>query len=214
MQPARRNKRTLFILFCLPLTLFVLATVLYYLADARLIDLGTANKGTLIIPPLSMTELTLTNQQGDPFDYTAEPLWTLLVIGGKQCNDVCERMLYLIRQTHAALGKHVRQVRRIYLSIDHNAYSDSDNVPLRSIAELQQQYPDVLVLRGSMEALQTLFAESAIDPLQSHRFFLVDPQGWMMMTYQVGETSQTVPDQTTLNSVGKDALKDMKRLLR
>jgi hypothetical protein len=74
---------------------------------------------------------------------------------------------------------------------------------------LAAQYKDTQVLQTTPQALQDLFAGSPVDPMAERRFFVVDHQGWLMMYYDAPNT-----EQSTLNTLGKAVLSDMKRLLQ
>lgn len=199
----QRNRRTLLLIIGMPVLVLLSSTTLYYLADHDLIDLEVANKGTLITPPVSFTELDLTDAYGQPVhDRRPEPIWTFAIIGGQQCDDACKRILYLTRQTHIALGKQANQVQRMYLNVDNTI-----DQPLQDL--IDEQHPDLVVRYINNQALADLFTSHSIAPLTANRFFLIDPQGWIMMTYPVdSEQSER------LHEVGKNVLSDMKRLLQ
>lgn len=203
----KHSRRVLSLIFGIPFGVILLSTVLYFLVDTKVVDLGTVNKGTLVAPPLPFYEMPLFNlggsTDGTSFEYAQlEPKWGFVVFGDRNCAGSCEKMLYIARQSNIALAKKMNRVRMIYVSTE-GAIS----------AELQtlfdEQYKDITVVAADEQALGSFFAESGTEPLQPNTFFITDPRGWLMMYYQVDNV-----DQTTLNALGKDVLRDMKRLIK
>jgi cytochrome oxidase Cu insertion factor (SCO1/SenC/PrrC family) len=159
----------------------LVSTLLFRAAVLGHIDLpallGTRNNGVLISPPLPLKDLTIQTASGEAFDYSALPArWTVLIPVGSSCDAQCQQTLYLTRQIHIALGKNADRVRRFVLS---TAY------PLDAEFEkLLQQHPNMEVLKTDPAAFAQFFARAgSLQPLQNHLFFLVDPQGWVMMYY-------------------------------
>lgn len=198
-----QGKRIILIMVTIPIVIILISTLLYYMAEHKVINLGTVNYGELISPPLKLTDLELKTLDQQAFDYLqAEPKWSFVVIGGKDCDSLCEKMLYLSRQTNTALGKKMNQVRRYYLSAE-------DGVSSTFKQRLLADYPQLTVANVNNKALHVLFKHSGIEPLASKQFFVVDPHGWIMMRYRVANV-----DSDSLNVMGKKIIKDMKRLLK
>ena len=184
----------------IPLLVIALSSVLYWLADSRRVDLGTVNNGELIIPPLQFAEAELKTLQGIPYAFAdLEPKWMFLVIGDRACENACERMLYLARQSLVALGKRMNRVRLGYLSYENAINQDLQQ---RFIGE----YPGIERIAIDRTALQRLLGDT---PQQANSFYVVDPQGWLMMRYQADDL-----EQAALNDLGKAIVKDMKRLIK
>lgn len=198
-----QSKKVILFMVAIPTVILLVSTLLYYMAENKIISLGTVNYGELISPPLKLTDLELKTLDQNALDYfQTEPKWSFVVIGGKDCDSLCEKILYLSRQTHTALGKKMNQVRRYYLTaeggISHTFHQ-----------HLIEDYPHLTVANVNEKALQLLFKHSGIDPLASKQFFVVDPHGWVMMRYSVANI-----DADSLNVMGKKIIKDMKRLLK
>lgn len=200
---AGSGRTVLYAIVGIPVAVLLLSTLLYYMANNKVLDLGTVNNGVLITPPLQLAELPLTTRNGQPYDYSQpEPKWSFVVIGGSECQHSCERMLYLSRQAHHALERRVPQVRRLYLN-----YDDSVGQSLQGL--LAEQYNTTDMLYVAKKDLQQLLAGSAVAELAENRFYVVDHHGWLMMYYQAEDLQQG-----TLNDLGKKVIKDMKRLLK
>lgn len=199
----KRGKRLLSLILGIPIAVILLSSAVFYLAKEDIINFTTVNRGTLIKPPMQLGDLHPQRLDGGEFLFDrAESRWVFMVVGGRECIDACERMLYLTRQTHTALGKKVGRVERVYLAVDGPL-----TAKLRDFIDAEHSDLSVLYADGSafLNELKTL----EIDPLDSHAFYVVDPMGWVMMYYRSGDT-----EQYTLTSLGKDVLKDMGRLIK
>ncbi|MCB1855910.1 MAG: hypothetical protein H6988_02615 [Pseudomonadales bacterium] len=196
----------------LPVTMILGATWLWYFVvrgDLDLVgSLGTSNRGVLVQPPRQIDEFALLDQDGSPFRYgDTTPKWTLLVsAGGGRCDSACEGKLYLTRQIHVALGKEFNRVRRAYLSdssaaateLAVTALSDGHPLPGDFSSYLADEHRGLQLLQTDPAVLATLLPESQADP---STWYLVDPAGWVMMSYN-SETSY------------RDVIADLKFLLK
>jgi hypothetical protein len=193
------NRRTLLLIAGIPVVILLLATVLWRLVDSGKIDLvamlGTANHGTLLQPPVSLEGLSLTDGGGNLalFNPEAAGHWTLLLPATGPCAQDCEQMLYYTRQIRAAMGKYSDRVERLYLREQGPATPELDEFLLAEHPRMKVLYTpqaQLARLRGELE-------RNAVDPA----YYLVDPQGWVMMYY-------------TAKSDGKDVMADLKFLLK
>lgn len=197
------NRRALMAIFVIPVVVFAISTLLYYLVQNEVIQLGTVNNGELVTPPLALTELPLQGLDGYEYDYAGDdPRWTFLVIGDSRCEGSCERMMYVARQSIVALGKKMNRVKLAYLT---TAGGLDDALQMR----IDKEYRGMELIRVAEPELAGLFADAKPQPHQPRTFFVVDPQGWLMMFYQVEDTGQD-----TLNTLGKAVVHDMKRLIK
>ncbi len=193
-------KRLFALLVGIPIAVILLSSALYFLADRNVVDLGTVNRGELVTPAREFSSLELQAQDGaNPALFGhADATWRYAVIAPRRCAESCERMLYLTRQTHVALGKKSPRVSRLLVL--------GENAPMPA-TELLSNYPDLAVVRTDAAAMKTLLGDAALGG--AHGFYVIDPMGWLMMRYTVADL-----EQATLNQLGKDVLKDMRRLLR
>jgi hypothetical protein len=199
----KEHRRVLLGIVGIPALIFMLSTLLYYLVESKTVELGTVNNGALIVPPLPFNELPLTTITGEKFDYSKpEPKWAFVVIGDRDCKGDCEKILYIARQSIIALAKKMNRVRLIYITIEGDIST-----------ELQQrfarEYQGIDALAVNSDSILALFKHSEFNPLQHKRFFVVDPNGWLMLLHQVDNT-----EQQTLTVLGKAVVKDMKRLIK
>lgn len=214
MEESRRNNNRLVLLMIagIPLTMILMASWLWYFVVRGDLDLvgvlGTANRGTLVQPPRQLDEFELFEQTGVPIKYAdLERRWAMLVPqAAGACGEACEQRLYLTRQIHVAMGKEFSRLRRLFVSEDAVAdidlavtgLSDGRPAPPGFARLLADQHRGLKALRLETGAYQRLFAEHTADPTT---WYLVDPAGWIMMSYN-SEVSY------------KDVISDLKFLLK
>jgi hypothetical protein len=118
--------------------------------------------------------------------------WTFLYVQRGRCDDECRKHLYDTRQVRLALDREMGRVQRVFIG-------DADCCDL---AELKAAHPDLIAIRADTadEPLLDLLPNRD-GALNSHRVYLIDPLGNLMMFYAPAVSS-------------KGMLEDMKRLLR
>jgi hypothetical protein len=126
---------------------------------------------------------------------------------GGRCGEACERSLYETRQIHVAMGKNSHRLRRLYVSedtIDNTALtvsklSDGGPASGKSFARyLEDEHRGLQAYILRPPGYGALFPEHDVD---ESTWYLVDPAGWVMMSYN-GEVSY------------KDVITDLKFLLK
>lgn len=160
----------------------VLSTLLFRASVLGHIDLpallGTKNHGVLIRPPQRLADLPIEFANGEGFQFDKLPAqWTMLIPVAGHCDEACQQTLYVTRQIQIAQGKNSDRVRRFVLA---NAY------PLDGAFEqlLQREHSKAQVLKTDAAAFDRFFAATGMaEPLRSNAWFLVDPEGWVMMYY-------------------------------
>jgi hypothetical protein len=198
----------------LPVTIILAATWLWYFGTSGNLDLvgmlGTANRGQLVEPPRQLDDYSL-GEAGAPGTVTyreMEPRWTMLVPNpGSECNSTCEQSLYLTRQIHTAMGKEFNRLRRMYVSdtlpsatrLTVTKMTDGRPAPVASFDQfLGAEHRGLKPLVVSRDDFAALFPELNAQPTT---WYLVDPAGWVMMTY-------------TSDISYKDVISDLKFLLK
>lgn len=154
---------------------------------------GRVNAGELIEPPRPLPALKLPlldSGATDPRFLNGK--WTFLYVQHGHCDDECLRHLYDTRQVRLALDREMNRVQRVFIA-------DSDCCDMQG---LQAAHPDLIAIRASAadEPLLALLP-SRTGALNSHRTYLIDPLGNLMMFYAA-------------DAKPKGMLEDMKRLLR
>ena len=139
----------------------------------------TTNHGKLIQPMLPIEHLALSD---DTLKNVITPKqwqnhWVMLYFKKNNCDEHCLTNIYLMGQTKKALGKYQNQVLTAYIAIDPEPTD-------HSIAKMLHEYPHTLLLKTHASAVQHFFTHD-LDKINLSRgqLFLVDPNGFVMMTY-------------------------------
>lgn len=140
---------------------------------------GVTNKGELIAPVATFESLGLTN----PFQHSQ---WQLGYVIPAQCDEFCQQQVYLLGQSHIALGKYQQRVQPVLLM---TAQSDAIEVAEDTYAQM--------VVNQDFEQI--------VHPFE---YVIVDPLGQLVMRYPRAETS------SELISQSKGLLADLRKLLK
>jgi len=188
----RNNRIKISLIFAIPIFVMSMSYFIYYTGIG--LPTGTRNKGTLIQPVKEINQLNLITQDGEKFQYSADPKWTLFIPSGAACEEKCKQNLYLTRQTSVALGKDAYRLRRFYINTAGEMPPDLGNF-------LTTEHPKLHILNCSLEEYQR-FIGHAFDNMTpgDQPYFLVDPQGFAMMFY-------------TDKHMGKELMVDFKFLI-
>tara|TARA_R110002110_G_scaffold205066_7_gene417090 strand:+ start:223490 stop:224149 length:660 start_codon:yes stop_codon:yes gene_type:complete len=207
-----KNRMVLLLIAGIPVTMILAASWLWYFVARGELDLvgalGTANSGTLVQPPRQLDDVQLLDDAGFEVRYAElEPKWTMLVpVQGARCNAACEEKLYVTRQIHVAMGKEFNRLRRLYVSdvpagdtaLAVTALSDDGAAPVRLDQLLSSEHRGTVALHTQSQNIDNLFPERQTEP---STWYLVDPAGWIMMSYDQSVTY-------------KDVISDLKFLLK
>ncbi|NCF18345.1 MAG: hypothetical protein GWP63_08890 [Haliea sp.] len=197
MDQTHKNRMVLLSIIGIPVTMILAATWLWYYVvqgDLDLVgSLGTANRGDLVQPPRQIDEAELKEQTGFPFSLS-------------DLEQACEHSLYVTRQIHVAMGKEFKRLRRLYISdvevaetsLGVSTLSDNRPAPASFSRLLENEHRGMKQVTASTAELEQLFPELGEDRTT---WYLVDPAGWIMMSYNT-----EVPY--------KDVIGDLKFLLK
>lgn len=208
----RNNRLVLLMVAGIPITMILAASWLWYYVvngDLDLVGaLGTANSGQLVQPPRQIDEVAMTTDTGAAMKYADLPRkWTLVVANdGASCDVSCENALYVTRQIHVAMGKGFNRIDRLYVSersssdtaLDVPQLSDERPAPDSLDVLLESEHRGLKSLTLSSGGYEQLFPEQRQD---KSTWYLVDPAGWVMMSYNSGNHY-------------KDVISDLKFLLK
>jgi len=138
---------------------------------------GVTNKGELIEPTATLGSLGIDN----PYQ---QKQWQLGYVVPKQCDEFCQQQIYLLGQSHIALGKYQQRVQPVLIS---TAQSDTIN---------SSEYAQLKVNDGF---------SMLVDQFE---FVIVDPLGQLVMRYP------KVATQDELVAQSKGVLADLRKLLK
>ncbi|NOH78298.1 hypothetical protein F0231_00925 [Vibrio sp. RE86] len=140
---------------------------------------GVTNKGMLIEPTTHLASLGVEN----PYQ---NQQWQLGYVVPTHCDEFCEQQLFLLGQSHVALGKYQQRVQPVLI-----VTPNSDALP-----EVNSEY----TLINTGENFEGVVAQA--------EFVIVDPLGQLVMRYpKVGTQEELVPQ-------SKGLLADLRKLLK
>jgi cytochrome oxidase Cu insertion factor (SCO1/SenC/PrrC family) len=191
-----RNLRTLALLAALFLLPLAMAFCAYYGTDWR--PSAHLNHGQLIdparpLPAVALPLISLETRAPDAPSATATPFrgrWSLVYIGGGNCDAACRDTLYVMRQTRLGLNTDMTRVERVFL-----VSRDCCNRVL-----LAREHAGLVVLDASAASQGSLLALFPTTE-REHTLFVVDPLGNLMMSYDARGNPHGL-------------LEDLKKLLR
>jgi cytochrome oxidase Cu insertion factor (SCO1/SenC/PrrC family) len=140
---------------------------------------GLTNKGVLVHParPLDLpADILIGNESVN--DYL-QGLWTLVYIGDADCDAVCNKNLYKMRQIRIAQNENMNRVQRLYLVT-------GEEIPETLPTWLEKEYTGMDVLPVSQVQTATLapfFMINDIHMQGAERVYIIDPLGNLMMYY-------------------------------
>ena len=191
----KRNRFSGFIIIAMILLGMIMAYVMFH--TGWLLPSGTTNKGELLRPPVALQTLSLTHDSPTlKALFTSENTtkrWRLLVPVTADCGEICRQNLYVTRQVHIRLAEKAYRVERIILQLG--------TVNQEIEAWLQQNHPNVIVASSTHEKLAAWLMAANIDGNLEDYYYLIDQQGFAMMSYDTQHS-------------GQDLLDDLKKLLK
>lgn len=193
------NKKTkwMFILFGTVFFGPVLAAVVVYFLRPSWLE-QTTNKGELIIPPRDFYSVQLHAPNGQLIKtHVGERKWLLIYVTEKPCDTECKRAVYKMRQIYKAFfDSKQKRVERLLLTFQRSDDPEFYNW-------LNKNYEGTRFLIIKRDAFMTLTngLPSQHEALNKGVFYVVDPNGNLMMSYSI-------------DSKPKSMLSDLRKLLR
>lgn len=196
--PANLRKQRIKLVFIF--SLFALPVVIAWIWHANSDQWrpsSTTNYGELITPARPIENFSVPDLNGQVItqDYL-QGRWTLVYIGGADCDSVCISNLYNIRQIRIALNEKIDRVQRLWIV---TGVQDSPQ-----LAGLLSEHPGLQVVKPDITAQQKMLAQFKVispDSAVEGRVYLIDPLGNLMMRYPASANP-------------KSMLKDIERLLK
>ena len=172
--PKKNGKKTL-ILLLLAFVLPVMAAKIVLSFD--LYQGGATNKGQLL-DSISYTNLAMANPQPQE--------WQLLYQLPSRCDVICEDRLYILQQSHVALGRYQDRVHTIIMVNQHS---------------------DTAALTG-FDFVTSTPSKQLSKLLDQQELVIVDPLGSLVMSYPIAADHQAQIMQ------GKALVADLRKLLK
>ena len=157
---------------------------------------GTVNKGELVSPPQAIGQFAPRLADGTLWSLDDEPKhWRYVLVGTGACDSQCMANLYLTRQVHIRLNEKAARVERIYLLLD-------DALSPELAQHIAADHPRLRVMHADPAAFNAAMRAANIeDPVAAGRYFLMDQEGFLMMSYGAENS-------------GNELLKDIKKMLK
>lgn len=191
-----RSRKTILLIAAL----FILPMLIAWWLIGSVDDWGsraTRNNGDLVRPAKPLVDFSLRRQDGSTFSLEdMKHKWTIVYIGGKDCDESCADILYKTRQSRLAQGKEMSRVNRLFVL-------NGIHLDQAEQATLDGSHPELIVVNGDSNQLAGFLRQFAIDGkdvAQAQRVYIVDPLGNLMMSYEPGFE-------------GTGLIKDLRRLL-
>lgn len=139
---------------------------------------GVTNRGVLIEPTVTFESLGLNNPlQGER--------WQLAYVVPQKCDAFCQQQIYLLGQSHLALGKYQNRVSPVLITTSENA-TVAEQIGF-AVINVDQHFMSVV---------------------HDFEYVIVDPLGQLVMRYpKVASVEQLVGQ-------SKDVLADLRKLLK
>lgn len=171
-----RSNKPLVMLLALFLAGIIAAVVMYVTGWH---PFGAKNYGELVQPPRLLPDLAFTDMDGKPVRvHGLRGRWTLVYFGAATCPKACEDNLYKMRQLVLAQGREAHRVRRLLVVTDPKAQD--------WLRYTLAEYRGTEVWMGPTPMARELaeqFKLPAADALTSGRIYVIDPLGYLMMSY-------------------------------
>ena len=182
------GRRKLFIVLAICAAPLLASYFTYYVIKPQ----SRTNYGTLLDPrSYPMPALGSTALDGTALSLEAyKGKWLMLQVNDADCQEICKKRLYDMRQLRAAQGREMERIERIWLI--------TDGKPLDTM--LMREYDGMRHLRVTRQALQAWLPVESGAELSDH-IYLVDPLGNLMMRY---------PKDADPNKIKKDLVKLLK----
>jgi cytochrome oxidase Cu insertion factor (SCO1/SenC/PrrC family) len=168
-QRIRRNRLMLVGLFGMVLVP-LLAAYLLYQSSRSTAPWATTNKGALMNPIVSVTDLGLTAGEST-VSMSASGTWWLVTVSDGACNGDCQQALHQLRQLHVLLGRDASRVKRALVEL---GATQPDTSLLQEYAELSGFAGPVHVLVAGV--------------------YIVDPLGNVVLRYPYADAGKPVLD--------------------
>ena len=132
--------------------------------------LGTTNTGEIVTPVADFGSFATSSP-------SVKPKWKILVAETNECSDVCEQMIYNMRQVHMLLGRSTLRVERYFLT-------DLDKISDQELENIKGINPFLNIMSVKPQALESILLEtSAAWDMKSPRYFVLNPEWKAVLFY-------------------------------
>jgi cytochrome oxidase Cu insertion factor (SCO1/SenC/PrrC family) len=144
---------------------------------------GGRNNGTLIEPARLLQDVQLERKQGGNFRFSElRGQWLLVHVENSDCNEICEQNLLKSRQSRLSQGGNIGRVQRVLIV--------KGDMSSQRLDKVLQEHREMIVVSAKDKNLTTIMEQFKLQDNiaadESHKVYLVDPQGYLMMSYDAG----------------------------
>lgn len=194
----RKNRRMLLLVLASFIIPFLVGDLAYRLGWYKG---GQVNKGQLIDPPASFTELHARDGAGKGLGSSfAGKTWWLLYVIPADCGMACRNRLFQMRQVDKALGKESERLSQVLVV----------TAPLSASTEelLEKEFAGFIRIGADASSVDVALMRATPKASQDGQLYIMDPMGWIMLAY--------APQKDEKASVVKaeEILKDLRKLLK
>jgi len=196
-QLRNKNRRN----FVLLVVVFLMPMIVAWLVLKNIDTLkpsGSRNFGELIQPARPLQEFTLQLRDGVKFGLDeVRGKWNIFYFNKSECAQTCQETFTKLHQARLGQGREMHRLRFLYVNTDSATVTEQTLQFIKSL-------PETKIISGTQEELIKLeaqFEATGKSPKEEGRFFLIDPNGNIMMTY-------------SKESFVRDLLKDLDHLLK
>lgn len=181
-EPSLRGKRrTLLIMvsvFALP---YALAWLLYL--KPEILDLGTRNNGTLILPAIGADAYQLIDADGAVYQSGEDnDKWMLMTFGSADCEDICQKNLFTLQQLRRMLGVDRKRLSRAYVLLE--ATADDTGETTASVNEQLSRFEGTTLFSLQSDSVQSLEQSLELDAgTLVEQLLLADPEGNLVLYF-------------------------------
>lgn len=192
--PVRRHQRWVMLAL---MASFILPFALGHFAYQRgWFGGGATNKGELLMPPLAAADLALTDPTGAASGLDGR--WWIVYVVPETCDAACQQSWQALPSMQAGLGRERGRVGVLLVVTANSA----------PVPEALSRLPVVRQVSGDLGRLTTRLEAAGVPTPVIGRWFIMDPMGWIMLSYQPPAAS----DAAILKA--QDVLDDLQKLLK
>ncbi len=190
MNKSRKQLIALMLVFAIP----TIASW-FFIYNPEFLPNARSNKGQLIQPVISIDNLKFRNIDDKTLASVAQykGYWTIIVVAGNHCDDVCKRKIHDMRQVRKALEED-------YISIKRLVLISSDSVDM-NLEHYIKPYHGTDVMSQNKSLSDKIIKQLGDGKNITNYTFIMDPMQNVMMRY--------APEQSP-----KDLLSDLRHLLK
>lgn len=139
---------------------------------------GVSVNGELIAPAVPIKEFDLVDATGQPWRLSeVKEIWSMVYFAGAQCDEICEKSLYNMRQVRLSTGRRMVRVQRVLVT----PQVEEMNQLLEQASEGLAVVGGSAVQIGSLKQ-QIMDAQSGMSDC-GDCIYMVDPFGNVMMRF-------------------------------